>query len=180
VLLYVWVASWEFECCRDDAVIGSHWGGSLILEPAKPWWSKDAPGALPDDVLDLGVSEFDGDVARAPDTADLPAVVSVGSARVGVLGTITSGTQHFVGRLSYEGHGGGAYDAVLDELACNGIVRRVRGISYDYELRHTSEGEARVPIARHVPIDLKSTGDRYPTGRAGHPFVEYLIDLEID
>jgi hypothetical protein len=180
VLLYVWVASWEFECCRPDAVVGERWGGSLILDRAQPWWSEYVEGALPDDVLNLGVTEFDGDVANPPRAVDAPAVATVGTARIGVLGTVTSGRQRFRGRLQYEGHGGGPYDDVLDELDCEGVVRRVRGITYDYELRDTSEGEMKVPVAQRSPVDMNSTGDPYPTGQAGHAFGTYLVDLDVD
>jgi hypothetical protein len=180
VLLYVWIASWELECCLDDAIIGNRLGGRLILDPAHPWWSKYASGALPDDVLSLGVTEFDGEVVRPSHEADRPAIATVRSARIGVLGTIEMGLQHFRGRLRYEGHGGGPYDDILEQLDCEGVVRRVRGISYDYELRVNSEGETQVPVAQRAPVEMNSTGDRFAAGRAGSEVSEYPVDVDID
>ena len=175
MLLCVWVAAWEFECCQPDLTVGDTWGGAFYLSAAEPWWSKYASSPLPREVRDFGVVEFDGDVIRPARSDSDAAFVAVGAARVGVFGATASGHQHFRGRLDFEGHGGGGYE--IDDLDCAGTVTRIRGVSYTYAPTDSVDDEGMAPVAQNEPRDLQTTFNPEATG--GHEFGIFLIDLDV-
>jgi len=157
--------------------IGDTWGGSFYLRSAEPWWSRYARGPVPAEVRDFGVVEFDGEVIRPARSDSDAAFVALGASRVGVMGATVHGTQHFRGRLEFEGHGGGGYE--IDDLDCAGAVTRVRGLSYTYAPNDSFDDEEmmHVPVAQNEPRDLRTTFNRGATG--GHESGIYLIDLDV-
>ena len=55
MLLPVWVADWEFECCHPDAVVGEEWEACLTLQRGRdPWWVEQYGGSLTAEGRQLG------------------------------------------------------------------------------------------------------------------------------
>ncbi|MGH9280494.1 MAG: hypothetical protein ACRD12_20670 [Acidimicrobiales bacterium] len=169
MIIPIWVASWEIECCQPEAVVGQGWAAPFLkLLPPEPWWREYASGQITAEIEALGVVDLDGEVVRES-TDDAPAVFRSGAVRVVVRGPLDPDATHVRGRLLFEGHDGpGVGPGVShDKLECRGIARRVRGIPLLYELRDGTH----VPVAQDEPVDLTSTADRR--------FPEYLIELEV-
>lgn len=166
MILPIWVASWEIECCQPDATVGEPWAAPFVLlMPPEPWWIEYVDIPPPAEVMELGVVELDGEVTSET-TAEHPGVFQADTLRVVVRSPLTFGTRELRGRLSFEGHDGpGMPDK---KLKVGGTVRRVRGIPLRYELRD----RRRVPIGQDDALDIESTIVR------GLP--EFLVDLELN
>lgn len=165
MILPIWVASWEIECCQPDAIVGQPWAAPFVrLGPPEPWWIGYADTPPPADVMELGVTELEGEVAKAS-TDQHPGVFRTEAFRVVVPGPLPADTRQLRGRLGFEGHDGpGVEDQRLD---ISGIVRRVRGIPLVYEVRDRMH----IPIGQDAPVDVDSTTVR--------GFPEYLVDVEV-
>jgi hypothetical protein len=181
VILPVWVAAWEYECCRPDAVVGETWAGSLFLRPPEPWWANGSEAVDPE-ILVLGVVNLDVEVVRPAPHADAAALVAVDGIRLGVVSVDVSGpTRRVRGRVVFEGHVGP--DGVeLDEVECRGTVRRVRRVPL---VRKCKDGMW-VPVSRLAAVDVASTADRHSDGLPPQePDVTYvtddlLVDVEVE
>lgn len=164
VIIPVWVASWEIECCQPEAVVGQEWAAPFLrLAPPEPWWLAHASAPIPPEVEALGVVELDGAVVRDAASGAL-ATCRSGDLCIVTPSPMTADAGRIRGRLWFESHGGPGVSE--DRLECRGVVRRVRGIPLVYELRERTQ----VPVAQAEPVDLASTTE--------HGFPEYLIDLE--
>ena len=181
VILPVWVATWEYECCQPDASVGAAWKGSVFLHGAEPWWATE-PSSLPPEVLQLGVVDLEVRVLRPAPGVGGAALVAADDIRLGAVGLdLSDGPQRIVGRVVFEGHvGPGGVD--LDEVECHGTVRRVRRVPL---LRENRDGMW-VPIRQLPPVDVDSTADRQrdglPPQQPGATYVtdDLLVDVEIE
>ncbi len=166
------------DCCQPDATVGEEWSGCLFLYPPKPWWAEDRERWGDDP--ELGVIELDVDVVRSARSDDAMALVDAGDLRLGVKGLRGKGRRRVRGRVMSEWHGPDPKGVKLEEVACKGVVHRVRLVPIEFERR----GEkAFYPIAQLAPVEVHSTSERrrsfMDTGADRHYEDELLVDLEI-
>ena len=179
MILPIWVATWELDCCQPDAVVGERWRGSVFLHPGPQWWVSEYNRQLPPEHKDLGVVELDVDVVRPTPAPEGAALARVEGVSIGVLGLQAMGKHHVRGTCIFEGHTG-PDGVALEEVECRGIVRRVRRVPLVYEPRGRRMW---VPLAQLDPIDVHSTldrePDRVPVGGATSMQDSLLVDLEL-
>ena len=115
---------------------------------------------------ELGVFEATVELLRPAPHGRGAALVQLASrVRIAVVGfTLASGHNHVRGRLIYEGHVG-PEGVELEEVACRGMVRRVRSVPM---VGAASAG---------APLDVRSTIERR---RDGFRSDQLLVDLEIN
>jgi len=179
MILPIWVATWELDCCQPDAVVGESWRASVFLHPGPPWWVSEYGRRLPPEHDELGVLEVDVDVVRPAPAPEGAALARVDGASIGVVGLQGMGKHHLRGRCIFEGHTG-PDGVALDEVECRGIVRRVRRVPLLYEPRGKRMW---VPLAQLDPIDVHSTlgrdPDRVPIRGTTSMHDSLLVDLEL-
>lgn len=174
----MFVSAWEMDCCQPDATVGEAWSGCLFLLPPRPWWVQR--GDHWSDEPDLGVVEFDVEVVRSAMADDAMALIDAGPVRFGMEGLRGKGRRRVRGRVISEWHGPDPKGVKLEEVACEGLVRRVRLVPVEFERR----GEkAFHPTARLAPIDVRSTSERrrnYMDSSADRHYEDdLLVDLEL-
>lgn len=179
MILPVFVANWELDCCQPEARIGEEWTGCLFLDPPTPWWVQDQNEGTSSEP-GFGAIEVDVDVLRMATTDEAMALVDAGPARLGVKGLRGTGRHRLRGRISSWWHGPDPEGVQLQEVACRGVVRRVRLVPVEFERR----GERSwFPVAELAPIDVRSTDERrrtyMDTDADRHHEDELLIDLEV-
>jgi len=84
MLLPVWLATWELECCHPDVTVGDVWTTTLVsslprLLPTtgdKPGWASTAAGEI----------SFVGRIMRPATHKEELALVSLGEIQIGVRG----------------------------------------------------------------------------------------------
>ena len=114
-----------------------------------------ATQAVPEEVRNLGVIEFDGTVLRPAADEWHAGLVETAPIRVAVSG-VAAGQEHFRGVLEHAVHG--ADEGVLEyENACTGVVRRIQGIAFRREDKLWDGEPAFLPVAQEPPVDLEST-----------------------
>lgn len=178
MIVPVFVSAWEMDCCQPDATVGEQWQGCLFLYPPKPWWVQE--GDQWSDDPEMSVIELDVDVVRSATSDDAMALVDAGAIRLGIEGLRGKGRRRVRGRVSSEWHGPDPKGVKLEEVAAEGIVRRVRLVPIEFERR----GEkAFYPVARLSPIEVRSTSERrrnYMDSNADRHYEdELLVDLEV-
>lgn len=176
MLLPIWVAARELDCCQPEATVGQTWRIPLVgLRSADPWWAKDASEPVPDEVMSMGVVELDAEVESVSFTGS-SAIASIGpDVRIVLPEVASEGPTQLRGRLWLDGH---EHFEVRDApgLELSGTVRRIRGIKLVFE---PVTVYLAIPKRQEAAIDLHSTTDRHDTIK-DYGFAELLIDLEID
>ncbi|MEX2586413.1 MAG: hypothetical protein WD602_00255 [Actinomycetota bacterium] len=174
MLLPIWVAARELDCCQPEATVGETWRIPMVdLRSADPWWAEDASEPVPQDVMSLGVVEMQAEV-ESTSFGGQSAIASVGPVRIVVPQGASEGLIPAKGRLWLDAH---KYSDVRGApgLELSGIVRRIRGIRLVYE---PVTVYLAIPKRQEPPIDLNSTKARNDPEK-DYGFAELLIDLEI-
>lgn len=73
MLIPIWAATWEIECCQPEAEVGKEWKVPVIFRPgADPWWVTDHGAGSTGEDGQLGVvrleatsEEVDADLASS-------------------------------------------------------------------------------------------------------------------
>jgi hypothetical protein len=175
VLVPVFVSAWEMDCCQPDATVGEEWTGNLFFYPPKPWWLDE--GGQGDADPELGVIELDVDIRRSASSEEAMALVDAGDLLLGVKGLRGKGRRRVRGRVISEWHGPDPDGVKLAEVACQGLVRRVRLVPIEFERR----GERSFyPVARLPAIDARSTSERRRNYMDANSDRHYEDDLLVD
>lgn len=175
MLLPIWVAARELDCCQPEATVGQRWHIPLVhLSSADPWWAKDASEPIPQDVMSLGVVELEAEV-ESTSFSGQSAIASIGPARIVVPEAGSEGPLSAKGRLWLDAH---KYPDVRGApgLELSGTVRRIRGIHLVYE---PVTVYLAIPKRQAAPVELDSTTERNDPEK-DYGFAEFLIDLEME
>ncbi len=108
------------------------------------------------------------------------ALVDAGDLRLGVKGLRGKGRRRVRGRVISDWHGPDPDGVKLEEVACQGLVRRVRLVPIEFERR----GEKSFyPVARLATIEARSTSERrlnYMDSNADRHYEDdLLVDVEV-
>ncbi|MFN2608578.1 MAG: hypothetical protein ABR511_11920 [Acidimicrobiales bacterium] len=155
MVLPVFAAAWELECCQPEATVGQAWSACLFLNPPVPWWTEEDDEGASESAL--GVMELDVDVLRGAEGDEAMALADAGPVCLGVKGLRETGRRLLCGRISSEWHGPGPEGVSLGDVECTGNVRRVRLFPIAFERRGD---RAWFPVEELSPVDVRSTGDR--------------------
>ena len=178
VIVPVFVSAWEIDCCQPDATVGEEWTACLFLFPARPWWAREGEQASADP--QLGLVDLEVNVVRPASTDESMALVDAGAIRLGVRGLRATGSHRLQGRVVSEWHGPDPEGGQLEEVACRGVVRRVRLVPVEYEPRGD---RAWFPVAELPAVEVRSTAERRrgyaDTGADRRSHDDLLVDLEV-
>jgi len=117
MLVPVFAAAWEFDCCHGDATVGQDWRACLYFHPSvsgRPDWPA-APAESPGvEVVDLEV-----EIVRPAYEPDHMAIVAYEGLRLGVEGLVGSGRRRLRGRIWTNKHGPEKEE--LEAVHCVGV-----------------------------------------------------------
>jgi len=140
------------------------------------------PRPAASDGAPLAVVTLEVDVVRPAPAADGYGLARVGGVAIGVKGARDVGALSVQGRMLSRWHGPAPHGVELDEVACEGKVRRVRLVPVVYEQR--GEG-GWSPIGQLAATDVALTSERrkfheIETDANGHQHHDdLLVDLEV-
>lgn len=136
MIVPVFAAAWELDCCHGDATVGQEWHACLYFHPSvsgRPDWP-----ASPADSTGVEVVDLEVEIVRSAHGPDDMAIVAYEGLRLGVEGLTGSGRRRLRGRIWTNGHGPEREE--LEAVACQGIVRRVRLVPVAYHREHAGSG----------------------------------------
>jgi hypothetical protein len=149
VIVPIWAARWEIECCQPDATIGERWQGPLRFDPdPRPWLAREGRTASAD-AEQFGLVELEVKRIAAPDST-YPLFV-FGQATFSGPADMPAG--HHVGRLWLDAHSNPPHELRIT----SGIVRRVDLVPLVYEKVGGRIFEPREQLASRT---VSSTRDR--------------------
>lgn len=175
MLLPIWVASRELDCCQPEAAVGETWRIPMVyLSSADPWWANDASEPVPENVMTMGVVELEAEV-ESTSFSGQSAIASIGPARIVLPERAPEGPLSARGRLWLDAH---VYSDVRGApgLELSGTVRRIRGIRLVYE---PVTVYLAIPKRQEAAIELSTTRERNDPEK-DYGFAEFLIDLEVE
>lgn len=174
MVLPIWVAARELDCCQPEATVGQKWQiGLVALRSADPWWAEHASEPVPEEVMAMGVVDMEAEVESTSFVGE-SAIASIGPCRIVLPEKAPDGPRRVRGRLWLDAHDiFDVRDAPGLEMA--GTVRRIQGIRLVYEPVTVYMA---IPKRQEPAIDLHSTTERNDPEK-DYAFAEFLIDLEI-
>ena len=150
MIVPIWAAAWEIECCHPDATVGERWEAPLKFDPdPRVWWARDAGVEAPPEAHQLGLLEVD--LSRVPSPDSRPILFRHGTLTFSAPPDLSEG--HHVGRLWLDAHAEPPHEL----RTARGKVARVDVVPLEYELVADRMYEARGQLP---PRSVNSTLDR--------------------
>lgn len=173
MLVPVFAASWEIECCQPEAEIGEQWDVPVSFRAeVDPWY-----------VTEFGAAASDEVIARGRVTLDIEVVRTIGDYVVATDGRVyflmqsADVAQNLTGRLWLDAH----REPDATEAQIHGVVKMVELIPLCYRPREEREF---VPAEAGEPITVSSSAERYQradlTPGVGMLSHEVLVWLEVE
>lgn len=173
MLIPVFAASWEIECCQPEAEVGRPWDVPVSFRVGvDPWYVAEFGATASHDVRARGRVKFDIEVVR---TLGEHVVATDGRVRFLMRSADIGAT--VTGRLSLDAH----RETDAAEAEIRGVVEMVELMP----LRYRPRGEREfVPVKAGEPIVVSSSAERYQragmTPGVGMLSHEILVWLKVD
>lgn len=128
MIVPVWVAAWELDCCQPDAEVGSAWSVSLSFRPGiEPWWADEYGVVLSEEQRVLGRVDLDVALVAAGDNP----VYRSGSIHFHAPAELLPGPH--TGRISLDAHPTDGHS--LTQVTCSGMETAISVVPIRYERR---------------------------------------------
>jgi hypothetical protein len=183
MLVPVWSADWELECCQPEAEVGHEWVVPIALTLGPdPWWVADFAATATDEQRALGRVVLDAatvDPAESAGGSDV--MMSGGPFRFRAMSGTPEG--RLEGRLYVDAHPTDQGVSARD-VAIRGVVERVELVPLRY--RREAKTGTFVPASQLETISVESTRarDAYRSDATGDATelvrAELLVWLRVD